>query len=110
MSKGLRLGFYGVTCSVEEVKVMTHSLGFDSYPIYNGWGSGGYRNFFGCNRNIKDNNFLACESLVAKGLMTSREAPGPGTNVMFHVSKFGKAWHKAFRHKHPHADWGEHAF
>ena len=111
MSKGLRLSFYGVTCSVEEVKAMSSALGFNTYPVFNGWGSGGYRNFLGLNSNSKGKLFLACESLVAKGLMTIRKGPDFScSDTVFHVSNLGKAWHEAFRHKHPRADWGEHSF
>ena len=109
MGKGLRLSFYGVACSVEEVKAMSSALGFNTYPVFNGWGSGGYRNFLGLNSNSKGKLFLACESLAAKGLMTIRKGPDFScSDTVFHVSNLGKAWHEAFRHKHPRADWGEH--
>ena len=106
MSKGLRLSFYGVACSVEEVRAMSSALGFNTYPVLNGWGPGGYRNFLGLNCNSKGKLFLACESLVAKGLMTRAQRPAFScAETVFHVSKLGKTWHEAFRRKHRHADW-----
>lgn len=111
MSKGLRLSFYGVTCTEGEVRAMTSALGFNTYPVYNGWGTGLYRNYLGLNASSKDGLFLDCERLVSKGLMVRRPGkPWSCCDSIFHVTKTGMAWHAAFRHKHPHADWGEHCF
>ena len=110
MAKGLRLNFFGKTCTIDEVRAMGSALGFNSFPVFNGWGSGGHRNFLGL---VKSDNktYLACESMTKKGLMT-RVAAGKNSccDYVFHVSTAGKQWFYAFKHKHPHADWGKHAW
>lgn len=107
MSKGLRLKFYGTECSVEEIKILSHSLGYDPNPVFGGWGkNGGYRNFFGCNSDNKNEDFSACENLVEKGLFSVDKPPKFTTcDRVYLVTDFGKRWFSAFMHKHPHADW-----
>lgn len=108
MSKGLRLKFYGKECAAEEVKLLARSLGYDPLPVFSGWGTlGGYRNFFGCNSNNKnDEDFIACENLVKNGLMYVENGKSWSCcDRIFHVTDFGKKWFSAFMHKHPHADW-----
>lgn len=81
---------------------MASALGFNTYPHYNGWGKGMYRNFLALTRNTRDNLFETCESLVEKGLMEagiSSICP----DVIFRVNDRGKAWILAFKHKHPRA-------
>lgn len=109
MSKGLRLKFYGKECTAEEVKIIAHSLGYNSSPVFGGWGRGGYRNFFSSTSSSQTN--AANESLVEKGLFSVDKPPKFTTcDRVYHVTDFGKRWFSAFMHKHPHADWGTHAW
>lgn len=109
MSKGLRLKFYGTECSVEEIKILSHSLGYNTSPVFSGWGKGGYRNFFGSTASARTN--AASESLVEKGLLHVDKPPKFSIcERVYHVTDFGKRWLAAFRYKHPHADWGTHAW
>lgn len=107
MSKGLRLSFFGITCTKTEVQVMAHSLGYKTYPVFDGWGkNGGYRNFFGCNSNNKNEDFIACENLVKNGLMyVENGKPWYCCDRIFHVTDKGKGWFSLFRRNHPHADF-----
>lgn len=106
MGKGLRLSFNGVACTVREIKILAHSLGYDTCPVFGGWGkNGGYRNFFGTTANASDNE--ASESLVQKGLMEVEPGRTWSTcDKVYHVTEAGKRWLGLFRHKHPRADWG----
>lgn len=105
MPKGLRLSFNGITCTVREIKIIAHSLGYDTSPVFGGWGkNGGYRNFFGTTVNERDN--AACESLVNKGMMTSEPAGKWSVcETVYHVTKAGIKWFSLFRRNHPHADF-----
>lgn len=107
MGKGLRLSFNGITCTAREIKIMAHSLGYNTYPVFEGWGKNGvYRNFFGTTANSSDNK--ACESLVQKGLMkVELGRTWSVSDKVYHITEAGKKWLGLFRHKHPHADWGQ---
>lgn len=106
MSKGLRLSYFGVKCSVQEVEIMTHTLGYNSNPVFNGWGTGGYRNFFGANNFTDNSDFRNCKSLTEKGLMYEGQ-PNKLNELItyFGLTEFGKQWFRAFKRQHPHADW-----
>lgn len=86
---------------------MAHSLGYVTYPVFGGWGkNGGYRNFFGCNSNNKNDNFIACENLVKNGLMYVENGKFQScSDSIFHVTKKGMDWLSRFRRNHPHADF-----
>ena len=109
MSKGLRLSFYGITCTIHEIKVMSHTLGYgNDNPVWDGWSKhGGYRNFFGINPTYTSDNpdDIACKSLVEKGLMYV-ESSQISNELVFHVTMKGKRWFSHFRRNHPHADLG----
>ena len=107
MSKGLRLSFFGTTCTKTEVQVIAHSLGYGTNPVFGGWGKyGGYRNFFGCNSDNKNEDFIACEKLVKNGLMyVENGKPWSCIDRIFHVTEKGKDWFSLFRRNHPHADF-----
>ena len=111
MSKGLRLKFYGIACTVHEIKVMSHTLGYgNDSPVWHGWSkTGRYRNFFGINPAYEPENpdAIACKSLVEKGLMYMEPAQRFNESV-FHVTAKGMYWFRHFRRNHPHADWGKH--
>ena len=107
MSKGLRLSFCGTTCTAHEIKVMAHALGYDTMPVFYGWGKrGGYRNFFGINPCYESEHpdCIACKSLVEKGLMWVENAPIVSESL-FHLTKKGMDWFSRFRRNHPHADF-----
>lgn len=102
MSKGLRLSLYGVTCSVKEIKIISHALGFTESPAYSGWGKGGWRNYFGVSAEQGDAD---CEALAKKGLMEATNALHNTGIVYYSVTRFGLRWFAKFRCLHPHADW-----
>ena len=110
MSKGLRLKFYGITCTAHEIKVMAHTLGYgNNNPVWDGWPkNGGYRNFFGINPAYSSEHpdGIACKALVEKGLMYVESAPKFNESV-FHVTPKGERWFRHFRRNHPHADWNQ---
>lgn len=107
MSKGLRLSFYGIKCTVDQVKLMTHALGYNSCPALSGWGSGGYRNFIGLNKDFDSPDRRACDDLVSKGMMyVSESGFGSSSHIIyFALTDFGKVWLRAFKRVHPRADW-----
>lgn len=106
MSKGMRLSFYGVTCTLGEITALRSALGYNSYPRYSGWGSGGYRNFLGL--GSASSLFKPCESLVAKGLMCKRKAPSFScSETIFACTDEGIRWLARFRRNHPRADLKE---
>ena len=86
---------------------MAHALGYDTMPVFYGWGKrGGYRNFFGINPayELENPDAIACKSLVEKGLMYVESTQRFNESV-FHVTSKGKDWFRHFRRNHPHADW-----
>lgn len=106
MSKGLRLSLYGIKCTVDQVELMTHALGYNSCPVFNGWGSGGYRNFIGLNKDFDSHDRRACDDLVSKGIMNVAESLISGSHIIyFNLTDFGKMWFRAFKRVHPRADW-----
>ena len=106
MSKGLRLSFFGIKCTVTEVKVMTHTLGYTSEPVWNGWGARYDRNFIGYSKDSCSEEPRACKTLVEKGLMVrgKHKTWSPDTDY-YHLTTSGKKWLTAFKRLHPHADW-----
>lgn len=105
MSKGMRLSFYGIKCSVDEAALMTHMLGYDSMPIY-GWGKGGYRNYCYLNRDdFKDRDRVACERLATLGIMEKIDDDLNSAMIVFRLTDLGLKWFRAFKRGNPHADF-----
>jgi hypothetical protein len=89
MSKGLRLSFCGTTCTAHEIKVMAHALGYETMPVFYGWGKrGGYRNFLALTLAMNPNIqiVLRASLLLKKRLMWVENATVFSESV-FHLTK-----------------------
>lgn len=106
MSKGLRLSFFGIKCTVTEVKLMTHALGYNSEPVWNGWGTHYDRNFVAYSKDSCSEESQACKTLIEKGLMVrGKDKEWSPDTALYHLTMLGKKWFTAFKRVHHHADW-----